>query len=229
MTRWLPIIGMVVVLLAATGVRAVELGTLQDKLDGRTVASQETTLGNFVADALRTTTGADIAIVHAMAFRADALIPQGAVNDQAFRNSLAGPTSKVAILKLTPAQLTLMMQRALSRYPEPNMAFLQISGMDVQFDSSKSAGSRVTAISIGSKLLDLRDSQQTFSVAMPGQLAIGGAGYVVVFTDEVAKTLEMRNDLTLLAAIEKMFERSKGVVIPKLERRLRDISPQPTK
>ena len=70
MKRWLIYIMGAVLLIAALA-NAEELGKTTVELDGRQVSSQETNYGNFVADAVRDASGAQIAIVHAMAFRAE--------------------------------------------------------------------------------------------------------------------------------------------------------------
>lgn len=225
MKRMLPPLVLLGILLLAMVVSAGDLGKTLGALDGRNVAAQETTLGNFVADAIRQSSGADVAIVHAMAFRGGALIEPGVVTEQAILKSLAAPSSKVTTLQLTPAQLAAVMQRALAKYPEQNMAFVQFSGMDVRFNSKKTGTARLEAIMIKGKPIDLADTKTSLTVAMPSQLALGGAGYVLIFTDDVAKTMKTQ-ETTLMEAITQAFAHQSGVVTPKLDGRLQDTSVQ---
>jgi len=220
-------------LVAALPALAAGLGKSAVDLDGRRVSSEETNLGNFVADAVRNGSGADIAVLYPMAFAPNALIPAGVVDDQAMRRVLAFPTSNIVTLKMTPAQLRNMMERALRKYPEPDMAFLQFSGMQIAVDPAKPASSRVTEIKVKEKAVDFFDNKTSFTVAMPAQLANGAAGYFALFNEiqNTRKSLE----LTLLDAVTKEFTRagevttkSAGaddtVIKPKVDGRLKDTS-----
>ena len=226
MTRWIALILGAMLLLTAVA-HAADLGKSAVALDGRKVSSEETNLGNFVADAVRDASGADIAILHAMAFRANALIDQGVIDEQAIRGSIASPTSKIVTLKLTPALLRTMMQRALTKYPDANPAFLQFSGMQVTFDSSQPAATRVKSISVDGKALNLTDTKTMLLVAMPRELAFGAAGYVLDFTDDVTKSLQV-TDVTVFDAITKEFQRSNSAINPVVEGRLKDANPKKT-
>ena len=222
MKRWLII--WVSVLCLAIAAHAAELGKTLVPLDAGKVATEETAFGNFVADAVRAAAGADAAIVHAMAFRANALIPVGMVDEQAVRNSLASPSRTICVLKLTPAQLRNVMLRSLNKYPNANPAFLQVSGMKVVFDGKAPTANRVASIAIDGKTLDLADNKTTFKVAMPQELALGAVGYVLDFTDEVTKTM-VKTDVTLLDAVAAEFGRHKNGIEPKVEERLKDNNP----
>ena len=224
MKRWL-IIWLGAICMTALPAGAADLGKTLVALDGSKVAIEETVFGDFVADAVRNAGEADAAILHAMAFRSNALIPVGVVDEQALRNSLASPSSRIAILKLTPAQLRNVMQRSLTKYPNPNMAFLQFSGMRVTFNDANPPAARVATITIGEKKLDLTDNKTQFTVAMPRELALGAVGYVLDFTDQVTKTMTV-TEITVLDAIAREFERNKGEIEPKLDERLKNINPK---
>ncbi len=226
MKRWLIcIIG--TLLLVSAVAQAADLGKTAVMLDGQRVSYEETNYGDFVADAVRNACGANIAILHAMAFRAGdgALIDKGVVDEQEIRRSIASPSSKIVILQLTPAQLRSLMVRALNKFPDPNAAFLQVSGMQVTFDSSQPAPTRVKSIKVAGRAIDFSDSKTTFKVAMPRELASGAAGYVIEFTDDVAKTLQ-RTNISVLDAIAHEFQRLDGTINPAVEGRLKDINPK---
>lgn len=212
--------------LATMVATAADLGTTTVELDGRNMAATETALGNFLADALRTASGADVAIVHAMAVHANALIPKGSVSPRAMQSCLASPTGNVTTLKLTPAQLREVFQRALAKFPASNTAFLQVSGMTVTFDSTKPAATRVQSIIINGAALDFADNKATYTVAMPRELADGAVGYFAIFNDEVLKTRKV-TETTLLDAVTQEFTRQKGEISPAVEGRLKDVKPKP--
>lgn len=221
MTRWLIGIMGAVLFLSAVA-QAQVLGKTAVTLDWRLVSSQETNYGNFVADAVRDASGAQIAIVHAMAFRAEEPIDKGVVDEPAIRRTMASPSSSIIILQLTPAKLHAVMTRALSRSPYPNAAFLQISGMQVVFDSAQPAATRVTSIIVAGHTLDLADTKTTFRVAMPRELAAGAAGYVIDFTEDVLKTMKQTNS-TILDAIAREFQHVDGIINPVIEERVKSV------
>lgn len=226
MKNWM-IICLGAIFLLAAAVQAVELGKTLVPLDGTRVAAEETAFGNFVADSARDASGADVAILHAMAFRStqNARIPAGVVDEQMMRGALAQPSSKITILKLTPAQLRTFMERSVSRYPEFNMAFLQFSGMQVTFDAAKPEQNRVLAITVGTNKLDLADNKTQIKVAMPRELANGAVGYVLILPKDVIEAAEV-TDITLLDAITKEFAAAKDKEInPKVEERLKVVNP----
>ena len=224
MKRWL-IVGLGAIFLTAMLAQATELGKTLVPLDVSKVTVEETAFGNFVADAVRNASSADIAMLDSMAFRANARIPVGVVDEGMIRGSLALPASNITILKLTPAQLRSCLERSLSRYPDFNKAFLQFSGMQVTFDGARPEQNRVVSVTVGEKKLDLADNKTQFKVAMPRQLAEGGNGYILVLPKEVIDARQV-TETTLLDAITKEFADSKNNEInPKVEERLKNINP----
>jgi 2',3'-cyclic-nucleotide 2'-phosphodiesterase (5'-nucleotidase family) len=129
---------------------------------------------------------------------------------------------------MTPAQVKKMLERALAKVPESNMAFLQFSGMEVTFDSKQPANARVTEIKVKGKALDVTDAAATLVVAMPAELANGAAGYFTTFNEiqKTRKTLE----LTLIDVIGKSFTAAKDKTIaPKVDGRLKDLAKKDAK
>jgi hypothetical protein len=222
MKRWLFIV--VGMLLLALQAQAAELGKTLVPLDASKVAVEETAFGDFVADAARHAVTADIAILHAMAFRSTAQIPAGVVDEQMIRGALAQPSSKITILKLTPAQLRAFMERSLSRVPDFNMAFLQFSGMQVTFDGAKPEQNRVVSITVGDKKLDLTDNKTEFKVAMPRELASGAVGYLRILPKSVIDAMQV-TETTLLDAVAKEFAAAKNrEITPKVDERLKNLN-----
>ena len=182
---------------------AAETDTKKPVLDGSTVSTQETSLGNVMTDALRHATGADIAIMHAMAFTEKAQLDLNApADDHAIRDTLSLPTDKIAVLSMPPAILRKVMERAVSRLPGTNVAFLQVSGLEVTYDPAKPKYERVKEIKIGGKTINLTDRTTLYKVAMPAVLAKGAVGYILEFSDMVMRSMQM-SDTTLLDAVKQ--------------------------
>lgn len=221
MKRWL--LGLLSVLMLITSAAfAEDLGKTTVELDGRSahIQVQETNLGNFVADAIRNAAKADIAVVQATAFR-DKVLPAGTVSDQSVRDALTSPTSKIVVLTLTPAVVQKMVERSFSKAPNANTAFLQISGMTINYDSANAQGA--LDIKVGDKALSAYDAAATITVAMPRELGTGGSGYIRVFPEDVI-TAMTTTETTIYDAIKAEFTRQKGTVTPKIEARIVDKS-----
>jgi hypothetical protein len=191
---------------------AATLGETKSELGKENPRIDETALGGLITESIRNSAKTDIAVIHALAFRDGVVIPSGEVDEQDIRHSLALPTDKICTMKLTPNLLFQVMERALTRYPGANPAFLQFNGMDVEADYKLPAGHRVTAILMSGDTLNLDDIETNISVAMPQTLAKGAVGYYQEFNDLPVTVLET----TLLEAVKKEFARQQGSVDPEV-------------
>jgi 2',3'-cyclic-nucleotide 2'-phosphodiesterase/3'-nucleotidase/5'-nucleotidase len=136
------------------------------------------------------------------------------------RDCLTSPTSPICILRLKPAVLKRMMERALSKAPEANTAFLQITGMRVVYDSHKPQP-RVESIYVRGKALNFADAQTTITVAMPRELALGGSGYLRVFPSEDINGITPTGH-TIIEAIKREFSAHGNKISPAVDGRLKD-------
>jgi 2',3'-cyclic-nucleotide 2'-phosphodiesterase (5'-nucleotidase family) len=133
------------------------------------------------ADAIRDFAGTDAAFLAA-----------GLVNKTFDKDNLASlalyPTDGIAVLNLTGAELKQALERSVSLYPQPNEAFLQLSGIEAVFSKNAAPGQRIVSVTVnGTKL----DEKRTYTVAMPASLAQGGLGYFKIWnTSKIAKTFD---------------------------------------
>ncbi len=124
----------------------------------RLVRASETNLGDLVADAFRTASGADIAVVPGSSLRAG--LPAGSVT---LGDLLAVLPDDPALctLRVTGSQLLDALEYACRACPEESPAFLQVSGItfELDMDVSASDGSdedapRVRDVLVGGEPLD---------------------------------------------------------------------------
>jgi 2',3'-cyclic-nucleotide 2'-phosphodiesterase (5'-nucleotidase family) len=88
------------------------------------------------------------------------------------------PTNEVVVLSLTGAQIKAALELSVQLFPQPNVSFLQLSGIEASFNRNGPPLSRITRVTVnGSKLEDSRN----YTVAMPSSLARGGSGYYKVW------------------------------------------------
>ena len=140
---------------------------------GRT---RETNAGDFVADAFRTATGADVAIMNGGSIRADEVIKPGDLTRRDVL-SLLPFKNRVVKLEITGATLRAALEHGVARSAEDAEPgrFPQVSGMRYVFDASRKPGSRITSVTVNGKPLDDR---KTYTLAATDYVALdGGDGY----------------------------------------------------
>ena len=140
--------------------------------DGRT---QETNMGDFIADAYRQATGADVAIVNGGSIRADAIFKRGVLTKRDVL-SILPYNNKVVKLQLTGAVIRAAMEygvASIGTEAEPGR-FPQVSGLRFVYDASRKPGARITSITINGKPLD---DKQNYSLATTVYVVGGGDGY----------------------------------------------------
>jgi 2',3'-cyclic-nucleotide 2'-phosphodiesterase (5'-nucleotidase family) len=131
-------------------------------------------MGDLIADAMRATTQADVAIMNGGGIRggkiyvADATITRRDVlNELPFNN-------RVVVIEITGAALRQAIENGLSQLPNGSGRFPQVSGMTIEADPSRPVGSRVISVKVGDAPLD---DAKRYRVATNDFMARGGDGY----------------------------------------------------
>ena len=134
----------------------VPLGTTAVELDSRnaTVRTREAAIGNLIADAMRASTKADVAITNGGGIRSGKVYPPGSTITR--RDVLAELPfdNRIVVLETPGADIKAAIENGLSQLPNAGGRFPQVSGMTIEADISRPPGSRVTSIRVGGKPLD---------------------------------------------------------------------------
>ena len=131
----------------------------------------ETELGDFVTDAFRSTTGADIAVVNSGSVRAG--WPAGEVTKGDVINVFPyGNLMKKA--EVSGEQILEMLENSVSLYPGDAGRFLQVSGLSFTVDAAKPVGSRVSDVLVKGEPLDPKGK---YTMAVSDFMLQGGDGY----------------------------------------------------
>jgi 2',3'-cyclic-nucleotide 2'-phosphodiesterase (5'-nucleotidase family) len=211
----LPAAGLVLVVSALTAPAASAQGgaslQLQSMLSGEASRTRETELGNLVADALRAATNADIAFVAAGELREEALAP-GAVTLAQMQRLLVNGDETVTVLSLSGATIRDALEVAVGLHPRKSKGFIQVSGVQFIFDSSRPEGSRVVSGTVGGQ--PLQDGRQ-YRVSMSSSLAAGQYGYYRLWSREKGTS----QGLTLAGALDQ-YLRTRRTVAPRAEGRI---------
>ncbi|TFD95742.1 5'-nucleotidase C-terminal domain-containing protein [Jeotgalibacillus sp. R-1-5s-1] len=186
------------------------IGETPVALDGAraSVRTQETNLGNLIADSMRSTLGTDVAFTNGGGIRASidaGEVTRGDVEEVLpFINTLVQMT-------VTGEQIKAALEHSVRLAPEQNGGFLHISGMSFKYDASQPAGSRVTEVLVGGEPLDIT---KEYTAATNDFTAIGGDGYSM-FSEDLIEF----NSGELLSAI-LIDAIASGQPIPEVEGRI---------
>ena len=154
----------------------VAAGVTQTALDSRkaSVRGHETAFGNFIADAVRAATGADVAIINGGGIRGDRQYPAGLkitrkdmFNEMPFGN-------KAVMIEVLGRDLREILENGVRFAGKGDGRFAQISGMRIKGRKDAVPGSKLTGIEIGGAALD---EAKLYKVATSDFMASGKEGY----------------------------------------------------
>ncbi|TCI57335.1 bifunctional metallophosphatase/5'-nucleotidase [Exiguobacterium sp. SH1S21] len=188
------------------------------------VRKQETALGNLIADGML-----------AKAKEYDASIIAAVQNAGGIRSNIeAGPVTTgevinvlpfgntLAVMELSGAELLAALERSVSVYPRESGGFLQVSGLKVEFDSSKPANERIVSVTYNNGTTDVAiEAGGTYKIATNFYTAQGGDNYVEF---EAAFKAGRVTDLGL-SDWENLRDHmlSLGEITPTVEDRIKDV------
>jgi 5'-nucleotidase/UDP-sugar diphosphatase len=192
------------------------LATTEVELDSRTatVRGNEAAIGNLVADAMRASAGADVAIMNGGGIRASKLYAPGLTITR--RDVLAEVPFNNRVVKVTVNGATLRqaLENGLSSFPRSSGRFPQVSGLTIEADAQRPPGQRIVSVRIGDAALD---EQKSYSVALTDFMARGGDGYSQF--QNAARALA-ENDAPLVANEIMVYLRKLGTVRTSIEGRI---------
>ncbi|MEP0764975.1 MAG: 5'-nucleotidase C-terminal domain-containing protein [Fimbriimonadia bacterium] len=155
-------------------------------------------VAQMVADAMRAAASADVAFIAAGFFVSGSL--DGPPSAEKLNKLLAYPGEEIYVLSLTGDQITKALERSLSLLPQSNRAFLQVSGLKVEYSAKAAANSRVKRVLVEGKALD---AGKTYRVAMPATLARGALGYFTVWQRE---QISEQTGVTVETAVRRLLD-----------------------
>ena len=136
---------------------AKPIGRTSVALDARSKENRtrETNVGNFITDAFRRATAADIGLMNGGSVRADTIIGPGRLTQRDLLSILPFK-NKLVKIEVTGATLRAALEHGVSRVApdaEPG-GFPQVSGVQYSFDASRAAGSRLVDVKVKGLPLD---------------------------------------------------------------------------
>lgn len=181
------------------------------ELSGKSSATKETSLGDLVADAVSHAVETPLAFVPAGSFK-EASVPAGVVTAERVAECLQYPDDKLAVMELSGLDLRKALERSVSVYPHRNLGFLQVSGIEFEFNPKSPRGSRITSIKVSGRILD---NGATYRVGMTRPLAEGQYGYFTIWGKDRKPEVK---DRTTAQAVTGFLSGKDSVDYRKLER-----------
>ena len=157
----------------------VVVGKLEGPIDTRRsiVRTQESAMGNLIADAMREESGADIAITNGGGIRGDKQYAAGA--DFTRRDVLTElPFGNMTVVTELDGQHILdALENGFSKIEDGAGRFPQVSGLIVTADKSKPPMSRVVSVTVNGAALDLKAK---YKVATNDYMLGAGDGFIAL-------------------------------------------------
>jgi len=173
--------------------------------------SGESALGNMVADAMRESVNADVAMVNSGTIRGDRVYPAGAWTRRTLLNM--HPFGNVVVeVEMTGRLLLEALTYGVSRLPAAAGQFPQVSG--VTMDVHLTGPERVRNVRVGSVPLDL---DRTYTVGLLDFLLTGGDGYSMFAR---AKPLVRAEAGELLVSVMEKYMSARRTLSPAIEKRI---------
>jgi 5'-nucleotidase / UDP-sugar diphosphatase len=194
----------------------VAVGKTDVPLDSRRnmVRTQETSMGDLMADALKAATGADATIINGGGLRAD---KEYAAGSELTRKDILTELpfgNKTVMVELTGKQIWDALENGFSQIEDGAGRFPQVSGLKIVADPKAPKGKRVVSVMIADKPLDLA---ATYKIATNDYMLSGGDGYTA-FTG--GKVIVDGNNGKLMANDVMVYIRKLGTVTNKVEGRI---------
>lgn len=139
------------------------------------VRTQETAIGNFLADLMRKEHNADCALIHGGGIRADKMFNQGFMTRGDWNEIIPFQTS-IVLLEATGEQIFQALENGVSKVPALEGRFIHPSNLTFAYDSTKPEGHRVEreSVKIGENKIDFT---KTYRVAVPNFISWGKDGF----------------------------------------------------
>lgn len=195
------------------------IGRTSVELDARSAVgrTQETNVGDFIADSFRAATRADVGLMNGGSIRADEIIRPGALTKRDVLSILPFK-NRVVKVELSGATLRAGLEHGVARSSEDAEPgrFPQVSGVRFTFDGRRPAGSRIVDLSINGKPLD---AKKIYTLATSDYVALdGGDGYEML---KAARVLIPRERAQFDSDILRAAIIAKKVIAPKTDGRIK--------
>jgi 5'-nucleotidase/UDP-sugar diphosphatase len=182
--------------------------TLRTPFDSRQTILRvgESSMGDLIADAMLTASGANAAIMNSGGIRGDQLYAEGTVLTRKDIQRELPFDNRLVTLELPGSAILAALENGVSQVAIQAGRFPQIAGLSFTFDPGKAAGKRISKVMIDGKPLD---SKASYKLVVNDYMARGGDGYEML---RRAKRLDLPGSGRPLTEIVFDYLKGKGDV-----------------
>lgn len=194
----------------------VEIGTRSVNFDTRrtSVRSQETAIGNIIADSVRQWANADVAIQNGGGIRSDKVYAANQTITKKEINEILPFQNYVVKLEVTGEILWKALEHGLARANQFGGQFSHVSGVEIEYNVLKPVGERLVNVKVNG---DPLDKSKSYTLATNDFLARGGDGYEMLSD---AKVLITKDEGPLLSTLVIETIQEVGTVTTDVEGRI---------
>jgi 5'-nucleotidase / UDP-sugar diphosphatase len=197
----------------------VVIGVTDVALDSRrnVVRSEESNMGDLVADAMKAATGADVALTNGGGIRGDRTYDPGTKLTRKDVLTELPFGNKTVVTEIPGSQLLAALENGFSQVENGAGRFPQVSGMQVVYDPKAPPGSRVASVVVNGTPLDMN---KLYKVATNDYMLAGGDGYTALGGGKVVVNVQAGN---LMANDVMSFIQKMGHVTEKVDGRIKTV------
>lgn len=184
------------------------------------VRVQETAGGNFFTDQMRSAYGgSDIAVTNSGGIRGNQTFEAGDITRRDIAEIFPFG-NRLVQAEITGEVLLRALERSVQSVPNPDGGFLQVSGIEMTFDSSRPAGDRVLTVEINGEPLD---PTRTYTMAT-NDFTLGGGDNYPMFRDETNVIVDSAGGRVLDSFLIDRIENLDGPITTGVEGRIVDVA-----
>lgn len=176
------------------------------------IRTKETNLGNLIADSILANVKADLVFINSKGIKSS--INKGWISKGDVHKVLPSK-DKIIIKKIKGAALLQVIEHSLSRYPDGEGLFPQVSGIRIIFSQEEIEQHRILRVTVNGEPLK---KDQYYLIATNDFLADGGDGFEILSQTEIVKKV---------GRLDKIFIdylRKQGIIKAKTEGRIIGVS-----
>ncbi|MEP6764967.1 MAG: bifunctional metallophosphatase/5'-nucleotidase [Gemmatimonadaceae bacterium] len=202
------------------------IGTSPKTIDATdsTQHNAESVFGDYIADALRIGTSADVGLINSGAMRYDDYIARGPVTAHMIESVfLFADETRAVTFEMTGARLRQELEHGIAKTSLRNGPYLQVSGVNYTYDTGRPDGARIVGAVKRDNGKDVGDAEKLRVTMVTYPACRSGDGYKFPEAAEVCKALET-NPMGAPRTVDliiKHIEAEKQMVLPELGRVLR--------
>jgi len=179
----------------------------------------ENGFANLVADTLRQFTGAELSLINSGTLRSDTMFPAGTILTRKDIRAILPYRNTLKLIEATGQQITDALEHGLEKIDSISGQYLQISGIKITYDATRSTGERLLSVTLNNKPLN---PTKTYRIATLDYLLYGGDGYTMFINNKELNHQQTIN-FTLSDIMANEIKRQK-IISPKIDGRIIDIS-----